>query len=174
MSVTFKDGFYLRNLSYVNGVIPLRFEAYDANKVLLPQSAPPIPYARTRFISAEHIGNIDFIYALIFFDTERFSAPPGMNIIQGQEGGGGNFGITIGGNGFSVGASASVTKAFAQPIGAIQMTLENHKFTNGTSSRWATWEVHAKEADPNNEEAPYVFSYNDVTWPMSQGPLLGW
>ncbi len=171
MSDTFKDGFYLRNLSYVNDAIPLRLVAYNANKVLLKQSAPAIPYPETRFVSTKHIGEIDFINVLIFFDTENFTAPTGMSIIKGQSGGGGSFGVNIGGNEFSVGVSATVTTAFAQHIGAMQIVLEPHKFVNGLSARYASWEIIAKKGDPDKTDEPYVFSYKNVTWP--QGPTIG-
>lgn len=174
MSVVFNDGFYLRNLCIANNnVQSLNMVAYDANKVKLTQSDPVIPFVRTRFVSTKHIGNTDFIYILIFFDTENFNPPPGMNIIQGQSGGGGSVGVTILGFGGSVGASATVTEAYSQPAAAIQLQLKKHVYSNGTVAHWTSWELHSRDGDPSKGEDEYVFSALDAGYLASQGDLLG-
>lgn len=173
MSDRFEDGFYLKNSCIgKNGTLAIRTVAYDANKVMLPQSAPEIPYARTRFISTKHLGKTDFIYLLIFFDTENFAAPPGIDIISGPSGSGGSAGITILGFGASVGASATVTKAFSQPVSAIQMELKQFPFKNGPTSKWSSLELIVKHSDDKDKEH-YTFTVKDLEYPSSNGALLG-
>ncbi len=173
MSKSFEDGFYLKNNCIgKNGPIAIRMVAYDANKVMLPQDAPEIPYSRTRFVSTKHIGKTDFIYILLFFDTENFSPPPGIDIISGPSGGGGSFGITIEGIGISVGASVTVTKAFSQPVSAIQMELNKFPIQGEKAKYWASWEMTSKPSDKKDGN-PYVFQATDLNVPSSNGPLLG-
>ena len=174
MSDTFENGFYLKNSCIgKNGPLAIRTVAYDANKVMLQQSAPEIPYSRTRFISNKHIGNTDFIYVLIFFDTENFTAPPGIGIISGPSGGGGSFGITIEGVGINVGASVTVTKAFSQPVSAIQMELNKFPLKDGPTKYWASWEMTSKHSDDNPDGKHYTFKAIDLNLPSSNGKLLG-
>ncbi|MCB0456840.1 MAG: hypothetical protein R2776_03215 [Flavobacteriaceae bacterium] len=174
MSKTFEDGFYLKNNCIgKNGPLTIRTVAYDANKVMLPQDAPEIPFSRTRFISTKHIGNTDFVYILLFFDTENFSAPPGIDIISGTQGGGGGLGVTILGFGISVGASATVTKAFSQPVSAIQMELNKFPIEGGQTKLWSSWEISSKHTDDSEAKNHYVFTATDLKIPSSNGELLG-
>lgn len=95
----------------------IRFEAFNANKKLMDQNAPAIPSGFARYVNQDHIGSSEYFFCLAFFQTEEFTPPPGMGIIQGQSGGGG--GVTIAGFGGS--ASATVTTAFSQPVAACKV-----------------------------------------------------
>ena len=128
---TWDDGFYIRNLCLEKvgdrqQTATLRIEAYDANKQRIEQDSPAIPYARTRYVSTQHIGSAPFVYLLFFFDSEQFNPPPGIGIIQGTSGGGGSIGISVNGTGVSLGASATVTEGYSQPTAVLKMELIEH------------------------------------------------
>ena len=95
----------------------IRFEAYDANKQRMDQSDPPIQSGQARYVNQDHLGSADYFIMLAFYETEKFDAPPGVGIIQGVSGGGGGISIA----GWGVSASATVTEAFSQPVGAAKV-----------------------------------------------------
>ena len=92
----------------------INFQAYDADKVHMQQSAPSIASGQARYVNQDHEGSADYFYMLAFFTNDEFNPPPGMGVISGTVGGGA--GISIAGTGGSF--SATVTQAFSQPVAA--------------------------------------------------------
>jgi hypothetical protein len=139
---------------------------------MLPQDAPEIPHNGTRFVSTKHINKSEFIYLLIFFDTEQFSAPPGIGIKAGTHGGGGSLGVTILGFGINVGASATVTEAYSQPACCVQMTLNKITAPAGPTKLWSAWELTSNPGGGEDGNG-YDFKATDIVRPSYSKPLLG-
>ena len=129
----------------------IKFEAYDANKVRMNQDDPGIAPGQARYVNQDHEGSADYFFMLAFYATEGFTAAPGMNIIQGTQGGGA--GVTIAG--FGATASATVTVAYAQPVAAAMV------------QRHGLWTLN----QPGGADGPLQFAQGGT---YDQSMLHGW
>lgn len=179
-----KNGFYIQNATGVMAKSPsrIRVEAYDGNKQLIGDGADSIPYNNgMRFISADHVGSVDHIYVLVFYDTPNYNPPPGIGVISGPsgKGGGGGFSISIGGNGFGVSASGAVTvtQGFSQP--AMVAKIELKEYYNqpslaafGDPARIAAMAITAIADDEGDDKLVPIYVEDFLTNKMAGPP--GW